>query len=130
MSVMALQKYKSIGVHSDMADASAHQLIGKLLNGALDRISSAKGAVSRGEMAAKGELLGKAIGIIDGLRASLDYEKGGEIAANLGSLYDYMEQRLVEANLNNSVELLDEVSDLLRQVKSGWDEMPAEQRGG
>ena len=69
----------------------------------------------------KGELIGKAIGIIGGLRAGLNLEEGGELAVNLDNLYDYMSRRLLEANLKNSVEPLDEVADLLRNVKSGWD---------
>ncbi|UTW46380.1 flagellar export chaperone FliS [bacterium SCSIO 12696] len=130
MSPTALREYQKVGVQSDMGDASPKQLISKLLNGALDRIASAKGAISRDENAQKGELLGKAIAIVDGLRASLDHERGGEIAGNLASLYDYMEQRLVEANLNNDIEGLDEVAGLLKEIKAGWDDMPAEQRTG
>ncbi|MCV6606146.1 MAG: flagellar export chaperone FliS [Porticoccaceae bacterium] len=130
MTASALKTYNSVGVQSDMGDANPHQLIGKLLNGALDRIASAKGAIGRDENSLKGELLGKAIAIVDGLRASLDHQNGGEIATNLASLYDYMEQRLLEANLNNDIERLDEVAGLLKEIKAGWDEMPAEHRTG
>ena len=84
----------------------------------------------RGEVSQKGERISRVIDIVDNLRASLNHEVGGELSANLASLYDYMEQRLVEANLSNSTELLDEVAGLLREVKSGWDEIPAEHRGG
>ena len=128
MSPAALKTYASVGVQSGITDATPHQLISKLFTGALDRIASAKGAISRDQQAQKGELLGKAIAIVDGLRASLDHEAGGEIATNLASLYDYMEQRLLEANLNNDIERLDEVAGLLKEIKAGWDEMPAEHR--
>ena len=70
---------------------------------------------------AAGELISKAIGIIGGLREGLDSQQGGEIAANLDRLYEYMVLRLVEANIGNDVTLIDEVADLLRNVKSGWD---------
>ncbi len=56
-----------------------------------------------------------------GLRESLDQQNGGEIAANLDRLYEYMVARLVEANIGNDVALIDEVAGLLRNVKSGWD---------
>ncbi|MBL4566797.1 MAG: flagellar export chaperone FliS [Porticoccus sp.] len=126
--MFALNQYKSVGVQSGMTDATPHQMITMLLNGALDRIASAKGAIDRKEIARKGELLGSAIAIIDGMRASLDYEAGGEIAANLGSLYDYMERRLVEANAASDPTLLDEVSSLLREIKAGWESIPADMR--
>lgn len=125
---MALNQYKSVGVQSGMTDATPHQMITMLLDGALDRIASAKGAIGRKEVARKGELVGSAIAIIDGMRASLDYENGGEIAANLGSLYDYIERRLVEASATSDMTMLDEVSALLREIKSGWDSIPADVR--
>ena len=55
------------------------------------------------------------------MKASLDKDKGGEIAQNLEDLYIYMERRLIEANRANDASLLDEVSDLLRQIKEAWD---------
>lgn len=124
----ALDQYKSVGVQSGLTDATPHQMIVKLLDGALDRIASAKGAFERNEVARKGELVGSAIAIIDGMRASLDYEAGGEIAANLGSLYDYMERQLLGANTAADVSKLDEVSALLREIKAGWDSIPADVR--
>jgi flagellar protein FliS len=104
-------------------------LIGMLLTGALDRIAAAKGAVTRGDVQRKGELLSRSIAIIDNLRASLDREKGGEIAANLSDLYDYIEQRLFEANVSADVGILDEVSGLLVQIRAGWESIPQEYRG-
>ncbi|MCY1305876.1 Flagellar secretion chaperone FliS [compost metagenome] len=76
-------------------------------------------------MAEKGELIGKALGIVSGLREALDMEKGGELAGNLESLYGYITQRLLEANRNNDATILDEVAGLLREVKSGWDQIAA-----
>jgi len=124
----ALDQYKAVGVQSGMTDATPHQMITMLLDGALDRIASAKGAIARNEVARKGELLGSAIAIIDGMRASLDYNGGGEIAANLGSLYDYIERRLLEANTSADVTILDEVGGLLKEIKSGWNSIPADVR--
>jgi flagellar protein FliS len=55
------------------------------------------------------------------LRSSLDMNAGGEIARNLEDLYDYMERRLTAANVESSVEMLDEVASLLKQIKEAWD---------
>jgi len=120
----ALKQYGNIGVQTGAAFASPHRLIQMLLEGALEKISSAKGFMQRKEIAQKGNYISWAISIIEGLRISLDMDKGGEIAANLNGLYEYMKIRLVEANLHNSEEMLDEVANLLNTIKSGWDAIP------
>ncbi|MCY1369029.1 Flagellar secretion chaperone FliS [compost metagenome] len=91
------------------------------MEGGLDRIAQAHGAMKRGQVAQKGELIGKAVAIIGGLRDGLDMQKGGELAGNLDRLYDYMTGRLLQANLKNDPDLLDEVAGLLREIKSAWD---------
>lgn len=126
----ALRQYRTMGVHSSVFDASPHQMITMLMDGALDRISMAKGHMMRQEIAQKGQRIGSAISIIDGLRASLDMENGGEMAVNLEGLYDYMSRQLLDANLNDSEERLDEVSSLLREIKEAWIAIPADLHNG
>lgn len=125
----AIDAYRHVGTQSRAMDASPHKLIAMLLDGALDRIAAAKGAMDRGETALQGSLIGKAIGIVGGLRASLDRNRGGEIAGRLGDLYDYMERRLLEAGARTDREALDEVAGLLREIKTGWDGIPQDQPG-
>lgn len=117
----ALQQYQQVKTRTVMDSASPHRLIQMLFEGALDRLASAKGHIQRGEMARKGEMIGKAIAIVDGLRSALDFEAGGEIAANLEALYDYMERRLLQANMDSDPVILDEVSGLIHDIKEGWD---------
>ncbi len=117
----ALDQYSQNAVRTGIESASPHRLIQMLLEGALGKIAAAKGHMERNEIQPKGEQIGSAISIIEGLKSSLDKDKGGEIAQNLEDLYIYMERRLIEANRSNDVSLLDEVSDLLKQVKEAWD---------
>lgn len=117
----ALKQYSQIGSHTAITDASPHRLIQMLMEGALDKIVIAKGHMLRGSVAEKASHINWAISIIDGLRASLNPEAGGEIANNLDSLYEYMNRRLIQANAYNDATILDEVADLLREIKSGWD---------
>jgi len=116
-----IEQYKNNGVQGAIENATPHRLIQMLMEGALSKITSAKGFMKRGDVAKKGEHISWAISIIDGLRLSLDKSVGGEIAQNLDDLYDYMNRRLVDANLHNNVEYLDEVIGLLSEIKSGWD---------
>lgn len=120
-AMAALRQYQTVNTQAQLSDASPHRLIQMLMEGGLSRLAQARGAMQHGQVAAKGELISKAIGIIGGLREGLNLQSGGEIAANLDRLYEYMIARLVEANLSNDLALIDEVAGLLRNVKSGWD---------
>lgn len=120
-AMLAMRQYQQVGVQAQVTEASPHRLIQLLMQGGLDRIYQAKGAIEYGRIAEKGELIGKSIAIIGGLREALDFEQGGEIAPNLDRLYEYMITRLTEANRKNDPALLSEVADLLREIKSGWD---------
>ena len=122
------QMYQQVGV-SSAAYADPHRLVQMLMEGGLVRIARARGAIERGDVAEKGALIGKAIAIIDGLAASLNHDAGGDIAANLAALYDYMQRRLLHANLHSDVAALDEVAGLLREIKQAWDAIPPEARG-
>ena len=117
----ALRQYQQINTQSGVAYASPHRLIQMLMEGALERIATAKGYIQRGEIALKGEQIGKAIAIIGGLRDGLNAEAGGKMATDLDALYDYMQRRLLEANLGSDTAMLDEVADLLRPIKEAWD---------
>ncbi|WP_198263991.1 flagellar export chaperone FliS [sulfur-oxidizing endosymbiont of Gigantopelta aegis] len=120
----AMNKYAQVGNQSTAAFANPHRLIQMLMEGALEKISKAKGFMKNGDIAKKGEHISWAISIIEGLRVSLDHTQGGKISENLESLYIYMNSRLTQANLNNSLEMLDEVTTLLVDIKSGWDAIP------
>jgi flagellar protein FliS len=114
--------YAKIGIETGVIAASPHKLIVMLYEGAITAISDGLQQLEAGNIAAKGLSLSKAIAIIDnGLRASLDKKVGGEIALSLDSLYEYMINRLLHANLKNDVEALTEVLNLLRDLKATWD---------
>ncbi|WER49349.1 flagellar export chaperone FliS [Cupriavidus sp. WKF15] len=117
----AINAYAQVGVQTGAMSASPHKLITMLYDGARAAIARAKFHMEAGEIVAKGNAISKAIEIIDnGLRAVLDHEAGGEISANLESLYEYMVRRLMLANLRSDVALLNEVDALLENLASAW----------
>jgi flagellar protein FliS len=118
----ALKQYQKLGIESEVSHASPHRLIQMLFEGALGRLAAAQGAMERGDLAVKGEMLGKAIGIVGGLRSSLDME-AGELSERLDQLYEYINLRLLEASAQNDIAKVTEVIQLLKTVKSGWDEI-------
>lgn len=113
-------QYRKVDVQSNIETASPHKLIQMLLDGALGKIQLARSLMEQRQVAAKGEQIAWALSIIEGLKGALDLEAGGEIAANLDALYDYMMRRLVLANLDNDPAILDEVTRLLGEVRAGW----------
>jgi len=123
-----VNQYSSINNYTGVTDASPHQLVQMLLDGALGKLSIVKGLINRNETAKKGEVIGQAISIVGGLRSSLDLSKGGDLAANLDNLYEYIERQLITANLKNDVNIVDEVVSLLHEVKTAWQSIPAEIR--
>jgi flagellar protein FliS len=120
-AMAAMRQYQTVNTQAQAVDASPHRLIQMLMEGGLTRMAQARGALERGQVALKGELIGKAVAIISGLRDGLNLQAGGELALNLDRLYAYMSVRLIEANVKNDPALLDEVAGLLRNIKSAWD---------
>lgn len=119
---LAIKAYTNVGVESNVIAADPHRLISMLYQGALLAIANAKKAVQHKDIPAKCAAISKALLIIDeGLNASLDKKAGGELAENLSSLYNYMCSRLAQANLKNDIAALDEVTTLLTDLKSAWD---------
>jgi flagellar protein FliS len=122
----ALEGYGRNAVESEVNYASPYRIIPMLMEGALTKLATAKGCIARNDIAEKSRQITWGMNIIQGLRTSLDAEKGGDIAVNLDSLYEYMGRRLLEANVNNDTAIIDEVITLLREIKAGWDAIPAE----
>ncbi|HEY9102733.1 flagellar export chaperone FliS [Chitinimonas sp.] len=126
----ALNAYGQSSVEIDVEHASPHKLICMLYEGAIKALFMAKLHMQNKEIGPKGVAISKAIAIIEeGLRNSLDAaEQSSEIAASLDALYDYMSRRLLEANIRNDVAMIDEVQQLLSQLKDAWESInkPAE----
>lgn len=123
-SSRAANAYRQVGVQSGVTDASPHTLVQMLFDGLLQRLQAARGDLLRGDVQAKGVHLGQAVQIMgEGLKASLNRERGGELARNLNVLYDYCIRALTQANLHNDAKQVEEVIALVEPVARGWAEM-------
>lgn len=113
--------YHRVHVETGIETADPHRLVGMLFDGALGAISAARGALARGDVAAKCQQVGKAVRIVEeGLRGGLDKTAGGELARNLDQLYAYVVQRLTQANLHNDDAVLRECAELLAPLQDAW----------
>lgn len=113
--------YSNIHVETSVSEADPHRLVSMLLDGALTAIASAISALERGDIAAKCKAISHAVRILDeGLRAALDKQAGGQVAATLDDLYSCVIVRLTEANVRNDAGLLRECSQLLAPMRDAW----------
>lgn len=124
MALTGINAYRKGNLKQDIATADPHKLTLMLMQGALDRIAYAKGAMERRDFEQKSQLISRVSAIVMNLRDTLDIKLGGETAENLYALYDYMLDRLNEAHMKNSLQLLDEVTNLLTPIRDAWVQIP------
>ena len=117
----AMREYQQINTRFAVESASPHRLIQLMMERVLTKIAIARGHMERGAVSEKGRHIGDAIGVIGGLRASLNHKADAKLSGNFDALYDYMSRRLLEANLRDETSILDEVAGLLRELKEAWD---------
>jgi len=116
--------YAQVGLESAVLSASPYQLVVMLFAGAGSALKKAEILMDQGDIPGKGQAISKAINIIsNGLRAGLDHSVNSELTGNLDSLYDYMERRLLEANLRNDKNALTEVQGLLEGIADAWNQI-------
>jgi flagellar protein FliS len=123
-----LAAYQSVAVHGGLAAEDPHHLVLMLMDGALERLNTARGNMQRGELGPKAQLLQRVVAIIAELRGSLDHRQGGPLAHNLDDLYEYMARQLLRANAENRVSLIEEVISLLGEIRVAWVAVPMAMR--
>jgi flagellar protein FliS len=126
---MPALKRRGISAYQSVAMATAetrdpHELVKLLFVGLTDRIAMARAALEKGDRVARAIAVTKAQKILFGLRDSLDFEAGGELALNLDSLYDYCLRRLVNAHAREDDEIFAEVMDLMVSIREAWKVIP------
>ncbi|WP_462171202.1 flagellar export chaperone FliS [Pseudoalteromonas xiamenensis] len=119
-----VKNYQKEALKTRVAGADRYEIIQMLMAGALERLVYAKVAIEKKQLEAKAEHISRASSILEALRGCLDFEVGGEVTENLYALYSYMLDRLVDATIQNNTAHIDEVSALLKEIKSAWDAIP------
>jgi flagellar protein FliS len=113
--------YRQIAAETGVAAASPHRLVAMLFDGYLEALAEARGAMKAGRIDDKGRAIGRAVRIVDeGLRAGLNLQAGGRLAADLHDLYGYLNVRLTQANLRNDERLLEECQRLMQPLRDAW----------
>lgn len=121
MNTDNMREYQQMNTRFAVESASPHRLIQLMMERVLTKIAVARSHMERGAVSEKGSHIGAAIGIVGGLRASLNHKADARLSGNFDALYDYMSRRLLEANLRDDPGILDEVAGLMRELKEAWD---------
>ncbi len=114
-----IQMYRKTNV----VTADPKRLVLMCYEGAIDCLKIGKQKLTEKDYEGKGKNIAKARDIISELKSSLNFDKGGTIAANLDSLYNYMLGRIMEADLENDVQAFEDVIGILVDLESAWEEI-------
>lgn len=117
----ALRQYQTVTAQAQTSEATPHRLVQMLMQGVLDRLAQAKGAIARKDVPGKGLAITRAVALIGGLREGLDMTNMAKDLVRVDALYVYMMKRLTEANIKTDPKIIDEVAGLMITVKEGWD---------
>ncbi len=119
-----MKAYRKTDLEAEISVADPHRLTQMMFEGLIDRLAQAKGAIERKDFETKAEKISKAVGIINGLQATIKKEYNPEVGQRLYELYDHMKYKLADASATLSIEAIDEVIALIQPIKEAWDNIP------
>lgn len=96
------------------------ELVNLLYEACTQAVREARVHLAEGRIAERSRQINRACQIVIELTTSLDHERGGELAGRLALLYDYMQRRLLEANMHQTDAPLADVLGLLSTLSEAW----------
>lgn len=120
MTYDSIKAYQQTTAHSAQY-TDPYSLVGMLMDNFIQRMARSRAHLEKKDYMAKGREIDRALAILHALQGTLDHSQGSEIAANLDSLYDYMQRQVLLASARKDADLLDEMAGLMREIKEGWD---------
>lgn len=107
----------------DITTASPETLVVRLYEGAIRNARSALAHQQAGRVAERGRAISRAVAIVSELSSALDMERGGEIARNLSGLYAFVNEQLVQANLEGRGDRIEDALRILDILAEAWVEV-------
>ncbi len=106
--------------NNQVTTASPEQILIMLYDGAIRFVNQAAQGIQERNFESRNLYIKKATSIISEFRATLNHEIGGEIAANLDALYDFMIREMARASIKNDAEILQPVLNMLIELRGAW----------
>lgn len=111
---------RNVYIDNEIMNASSERLVQVLYGLAIQSLAAARKCVQTKDISGRVLHINKAFAVLVELTNGLDFEAGGEIAANYAGLYDYCQRRVVEANTKQSEPILAEIQSLLEELNEAW----------
>jgi len=112
--------YHAANLDAQTARASPIELVLLLTDGLLDELARARAHIVGRRYEARAASINKCVDIINGLASSLDFEGGGQVVANLASLYEFCANHLHGAGVKQDPAMVDEVLRIMNTIRQGW----------
>jgi len=128
-SIARAAAYDDMATRSIVMGSSSHGLVTLLFEELDNSLKAAEFFLDNQDLGNMRKSLTKASRVLAGLQGSLDFDKGGELAVNLGELYRFCIKELVKANISADKEVVTSVRGLISPIHRAWNEMPETYKG-
>lgn len=115
---MAIQNPYQTYKQNSITTASSEELTLMLYNGCIKFIRLASMAMEKENIEAKNTNIVKTQAILHELRSTLRMDS--KMAESMDQIYDYMTNRLIQANIHNNQEMLKEIENLAKEFRDAW----------
>ena len=116
----AIKAYQEAEQDFLVEGADPHSLVQILYTELTSALELVHDAISRKDLSAKSTHMTKVLSIIHVLGASLDFDKGGDVAISLASLYDWARRQMIEASRTNAAGPVEEVRKAVAEISDAW----------
>ncbi len=113
-------------LEAEVMNADPMKLVTLLYRGAMTAVAAARSAFASGNVAERSRQASKAWAIVNELRQSLNHQNGGDISRQLSELYEYVGERLLAANAEQSEKALNDAAAVLATLAEAWQGIQAQ----
>jgi len=128
-SIARAAAYDDMATRSIVMGSSSHGLVTLLFEELDNSLKAAEFFLDNQDLGNMRKSLTKASRVLAGLQGSLDFDKGGELAVNLGELYRFCIKELIKANISADKEVVTSVRGLISPIHRAWNDMPETYKG-
>ena len=117
----ARARYQNVDLASRIEAATPHRLVAILLDELMKSLDAMAAACRVSDFVQRGQRQSRTLSILHGLEGSLDYEKGGDIAASLAAIYAQARKLVIAGARDNDPECLNKAREMIAEIASAWD---------
>ncbi|HEX4739483.1 MAG TPA: flagellar protein FliS [Allosphingosinicella sp.] len=116
----ARARYQNVDLASRIEAASPHRLVAILLDELTKALDAMAAACRASDFTQRGQRQSRALAILHGLEGSLDFEKGGDVAASLAAIYREARRLVAAAGRDNDEAAITKAREMIDEIASAW----------